>query len=122
MLTNTKMPPKDKNKKTQNNFKQDFIREFERSLLLDDGVKKYWIQNADQLPEPLLQNLYQVVKAKNDKVDEYIRAALADDPDHKILQELKTTVSKIKKETRELEEKSQAVNPEELLEEQIKNI
>jgi undecaprenyl pyrophosphate synthase len=116
------MPPKDKNKKTQNNFKQDFIREFERSLLLDDGVKKYWIQNADQLPEPLLQNLYQVVKAKNDKVDEYIRAALADDPDHKILQELKTTVSKIKKETRELEEKSQAVNPEELLEEQIKNI
>lgn len=110
-----------KNKKNRNKFKENFIFELQRSHLLDDGVRDYWIYNTDQLPEPLLKNLYQVVKSKNDKVEQCIRVALDNDPDHQFLKELKEKVKEIKKGSLALEE-AQTSDAEGLLEEQLKDM
>lgn len=116
MTDQTKQPA------SKTNSKKQFNQELQKSLLLDDTVKQYWLANADNLPEELLQNLYGVVKTKNDKIDEYIRVALANDPDHQILNELRTTIAKIKKDALGLEEKSQSIDPEAELEAQLKNL
>ena len=121
MATKTK-PQKKKTITRPISFKQKFIAELQKSLLLDEEIKQFWINKADSLPKELLHNLIGVVKSKNDKIDEYIRAALANDPDHEILNELKSTIGKVKKEALGLEEKSQEINPEKQMEEQLKNL
>lgn len=96
-----------------------FLAEVQKSLLLEDEDKKYWLENAQNLLPEVLESVYNVVKNKNDLMDSYINAALADDPDHEILRELKLKIKTIESGSQKIAEEEQQLNAEEMLVEEI---
>ncbi len=99
-----------------------FKEEIKKSLLMADEDKPYWLSQADSLSQGVLAQIYALVKQKNDLVQQYIRTALANDPDHAYLTELKNTIKNIKASSLHLEEKAEDPDAEALLEQKLANL
>ena len=103
-------------------FKNKFSAEVQRSLLLSDEDKQYWLGNIDKFPQTLLEYFFKIIAEKNQIVDRCINRALQDDPG--IVPELKEKVRKMKKDILALEETDES-KPEDLeksLEEQLSSL
>lgn len=79
------------------------------------------MDNSDDMPTTQLEAVLAAVMSKNEKVDGYLSAALANDPDQMYLSELKNKLQKIKKEAFRIEEESQKGNLEEELTNKLDN-
>lgn len=99
---------------------QDFIREVERSFLLEEDEKKYWIAQAEKMNPVLLRLVHEKVRSKNELVDKYILAAVKDNP--ALLEELKQSINKIKKDALMIEEKASTLNADDFLKQQLENV
>lgn len=96
--------------------------EVTKCLLLSDEDKQYWLENVEKLPMALVGAVLKVVKEKNDLVEQYIRIALENDPNHIHLTELKTRIKQLKQTSLAIEEKAQTPNAEEELEQRLANL
>jgi hypothetical protein len=101
---------------------QELCTAIDECILLSDEDKQFWIKHASVLPNTVLDEVIKRVSAKNNAVKEYLGAALEDDPDHKYLSELKEKIRKIKEKAYSIEEGSEKGNPEETMEQQLKNL
>lgn len=95
------------------------VEEIKKSLLLDDADKQYWLENGKNLPDVIIEGVYNAVKAKNDLMQIYIKTALKNDPDQNYLKQLKTKIKEIKSETLKLSEKEQTADADEILAAQL---
>ena len=108
---------------SQREKKEQLLRdEMERCILLPPDEKKFWIENAAILPNAMLDEVFRIVQEKNETVDRYIEAALAEDKDRKYLSELKAKIKKMKTEAFAMEEKSEEESVEEILEQQLEDL
>jgi len=94
---------------------QDLRDEAAKCLILSDDDKKFWIDHAASLPPRLLEEVTENIRRKNKIIDSYISTALADDPDHKYLSELKEKIIRIKKTVFNLDESVSKENADDLL-------
>lgn len=101
---------------------QKLKTEIEKSILLDETEKQYWLDILDKLPDVILEGMYKTIKAKNDLMQTYISTALKNDPDHEYLNQLKTKIKKIKNTALQISEKEQSVDAESLLVEKLANL
>ncbi len=97
-----------------------FKNQVQKSLLLTDEDKQYWLQNADKLPGEVVEQVYGIIKTDEELVQSYIQTAMRDDP--KLLTELKTKINKIKKGMMATAEQEQQPKAEEELEEKLKQV
>lgn len=81
--------------------------EIEHSILLEPADRQFWLENLPSLPLPILQNVLDSLKSKNQQVDTYINLALAQDQNQEHLKSLKAEVKKIKQNTFKIEEKAE---------------
>ena len=105
-------------KKTER-IKKEFKSEVEKCLLLDEADKKYWLENAENISPDVLESVYNVVKNKNDLMSKYISTALANDPNHEILAELKQKIKSIRSGSLKLAEKEEQPDAEKMLAEKL---
>lgn len=93
-----------------------------RCILIAEEDKKFWIDHAASLPNALLDTVIGIVKQRNKQIDEYLEAALADDPDHKYLSELKEKIKQIKEKAFAMEEGGEKESAEEILKKQLEDL
>lgn len=103
-------------------LKKQLLKEIERSILIEDEDKKYWLEQVETLPIDSIERLLGYIKPKNDKVDEYIDTALAQDKNQEHLKQLKRDVAQIKKTYFKAEEGGQKQQEEEKGEELLKQL
>ena len=106
----------------QKTLLEKFTVEVNRCLIITPEDKAYWLGAAGGLSAEVLESVFNLVKGKNDQIDGYIKTALDNDPEHKYLNELKTQIKDLKKNTMNVEEKAVQPDAEEDLESQLKNI
>lgn len=94
---------------------QNFQVEVGKSLIMTDDDKSYWLKAAEGLNPEILESVYNMVKDRNEMISGYIRVALQHDPDQQYLNELKTKIKELKKNTLQIEEKSTQPNAEDEL-------
>lgn len=93
-----------------------------RCILLPEEDKKFWIDHAASLPNALLDTVIKILEQMNKQVDEYLEAALADDPNHKFLSELKEKIKRIKEKAFSMEEGEEKEDAEDILKKQLENL
>jgi len=96
--------------------------EIGKSLLLGKNDKKFWLENADTLPDVTLENVIKIIKVKNAQVEAYLKTAIAKDKDHKYLIELKSKIKHIKQKALSIEEEIGKNMEEEKLKKELKDI
>jgi hypothetical protein len=97
-----------------------FLEEVKRCLLLDDSEKDYWIKKIDDIPTEFLKSIYKTIQVKNRLMDKYVLTAVKNDP--ALLQELKNSINKIKKNAIAMEEKMSSPDADEDLMTKLKEI
>jgi hypothetical protein len=103
--------------------KEQKLREaVKRSILLSPEDKKFWIDHAAMLPNPVLDDVYKLIQSKNEVVDNYLMAALEKDKEHKYLLELKQKIQNIKQKAFEMEEEATHENAEDILKKELDNL
>ncbi len=80
-------------------------KELEESLIIEDSERQFWLQNLLVLPEQTLKDLLQILKPKNEAINEMIETALSQDQNQEHLKALRQDISKIKAEAFKIEEK-----------------
>ncbi|MCC7197144.1 hypothetical protein IT413_03020 [Candidatus Peregrinibacteria bacterium] len=83
-------------------FLQDFSKQIENTLLLEEVDKNYWRENMKNLPESLLRYFSSALAEKDKLVDSYLEKALTINPEAANL--LKDKVTKMRKDILSLEE------------------
>lgn len=102
-------------------FLTRFKTEVQRSLLLEEADKVYWLENAEKLPVSLVEAFFDLIKAKNELIDVYIQKAIEEKPE--LVAEFKNKITKLKKDLLKLEEKeSSNQSAEAILEQELKNL
>lgn len=96
--------------------------ELEKSFIIDQEDKDFWLSNLDQLPAPTIQNLLDKITPKNALVDSYIDTALAQDQNQEHLKSLKADLNRIKQHAFQLEEGSQSGEKQAQEEELLKKL
>lgn len=103
-------------------LKEQLRKEIEKSILIEDKEKTFWLEQIDVLPIESIERLLGYIKPKNDQVDEYIDTALAQDKNQEHLKQLKQDVAKIKKTYFKSAEGGQQKQEEEKGEELLKQL
>ncbi len=103
-------------------FLAQFKSEVQKSLLLEEADKQYWLENAEKLPVSLIKAFFEELKKKNNVMNSYIQAAVDADPS--LISELKNQLRSIQSHILKLKEKSESSGEkiEETLESQLKQI
>ncbi len=96
--------------------------ELKKCLLLSDEDKKFWLENAEKLPQIVVEGVLKVVKEKNDLMETYLHLALEKDADHTHLAELKEKIKKLKQGAMAIEEKTENPNADALLQQKLANL
>lgn len=96
--------------------------ELEKSFIIEQQDKDFWLANLDQLPVTTIQNLLDKITPKNALVDNYIDTALAQDQDQEHVKALKTELNRIKQHAFQLEEGSQSGEKQAQEEELLKKL
>ena len=103
--------------------KEKLLKEaINRSILVDDEEKVFWLENVSTLPDPILDNVLKAFSSNNEITDEYINTAIKDNPDKDYFAEIKNKVMQIKKAAIEMDEEESKAKLDEDLEKQIKNL
>lgn len=92
-----------------------FIVELDRSLVIDDKTREYWIKNYKTLPVSAVDFFYQELLAANKHVDTMVAVGIDADPS--LAEQVVQKGKNVKKKTLQFQEKesSQEENPEEFL-------
>ena len=104
----------------ERSLKKRFLVEVKRCLLLEDSEKDYWIKKIDDIPAEFLKSIYKTILEKNRLMDKYVLTAVKNDPS--LLQELKNSINKIKKNAIAMEEKMSSPDADEDLITKLKEI
>ncbi len=96
--------------------------ELEKSFIIDQADKDFWLSNLDQLPLPTIQNLLDKIAPKNALVDNYIDTALSQDQNQEHVKALKADLNRIKQHAFQLEEGSQSGEKQAQEEELLKKL
>ena len=91
-------------------------------VLLSSEDKRFWEENASNLPDQVLLNVINAVKKKNEMVDQYLEAALEKDSEHMYLKNLKAMIQKIQEEAFQMEEAGEKETLEETLKKQLEDL
>ena len=117
--SSTSISPKRQTLSSLDPLRQKLQQELERSLLLEEEDRAYWLENLAALPIQVVENLLKTLTPKNQLVNTYINAALAQDKDQEHLKELKAKVKRIIQQAYQVEEtadtKSEQKNEADLL-------
>lgn len=97
-----------------------FKQEISRSHVLEESDKTFWLQNAESLPEEVLDQVFGIVKVNNELVETYVVTAMKDDPS--LVTELRNNIRKIKKNMLTAAEKEQQPEAEKELEKGLANL
>jgi len=92
------------------------IKEVEKSLVIKENDREFWIENAQQMPIQLLDKFYKYISKQNRKIKEYLKEAFTKNPE--LTEEINKKIKKIKTVVLELKEKEE----QSLLETQIDKI
>jgi hypothetical protein len=102
-------------------LKMQLKNELERSILVDQEDRDFWLAQLPTLNLVTVQHLLDTLTPSNAIVDSYVDTALAQDENQEHLIALKAKFANIKKEALRIEEKSQnkgeSAEEEKLLEE-----
>ncbi len=103
---------------------QKLKKELLRCLLLNDDDKNYWLENADTLPQMVIEGVYKTLKEKNDLMETYMNVALQNDPDHKHVLELEEKIKNMRRNVLKKDESAVTKNEdaEALLAEKLANL
>jgi len=94
--------------------------EIQRSLLLKEEDKKFWLKQGDSLPPEVIRQVYDIIRPGNARMRRYILAAIKNDPS--LLTMLKEKINQIKKNALKAAEKEQQPDAEETLERELRGI
>jgi hypothetical protein len=103
-------------------LRQKLKEELEKSLLLEKEDRHYWLENLPNLPLPIVENLLKSLVPKNDQVNNYINAALAQDQNQEHLKALKLKTKQIIQGAFKLEEKSESGTEQQSSEELLQKL
>lgn len=87
-------------------LKMQLKSELEKSMLIDEPDRDFWLDSLPNLPIVTVQNLLEALRPKNQLVTEYINAALGQDENQEHLTALKNKIKSIKQNAFKVEEKS----------------
>lgn len=104
-----------KKTKTKRITRKAVVDEINKSILLKDEEKEFWLSKINSLPTAVLKGVYEAVKGKNELMGEYLNAAFESDPDQNYVKQLKQKIKKIKNDTLKIEEDKQSQDAEQLL-------
>jgi len=105
---------------TDKKFLKAFLARVEKTLLLDEADKKYWLENSANLPDTMVKYFSAILDEKDKVVDAYLEKALTDNP--ALVETMKSKVQKLRKDILALEE-NEADNKgslEEMMNEELK--
>lgn len=103
-------------------LRQQLQDELQKTLLLEDEDRAYWLENLTSLPQPIIENLLTSLLPKNQLVDSYIQIALSQDKNQEHLKALKSQVRQIKQQAYNIEEKSQTPTQQKSEEDLLKQL
>lgn len=96
-----------------------FKVEIDRSFLLSEEDKDYWLKQAPNLPVEILGKVFKAVKTKNAVMEKYIKVAMISDPS--LVEQLRNTIKKVKRNTLKAAEKEEQ-NPEDVLNKKLSDL
>ncbi len=104
----------------KNELYENLLTELDRSLVVDDKTRSYWLKNYKTLPKTAVELFYEQLKMTDTRVNVYIAAAIDADPSlsEEITQKGREARKKLLKflET----QSNQEENPEEFLKTHLK--
>lgn len=110
-------------KKKKNLSLQDiFMKEISRCFLLPKNEREYWLQEADKLPEIVIDDLLKKVRDTNKQTDKYIKIALKADKKEQFGAELTQVYEKTKREMVADKESVESEKAEKSLQNELDNI
>ncbi len=65
---------------TKEELYQQFLSELDRSLIVDDKTREYWLQNYKTLPPPVVEYFLHELKTEDAKMDKLVAAGIDADP------------------------------------------
>lgn len=101
---------------------QKFKKEISRCFLLPKNEREYWLKEADELPEIVIDDLLKKVRATNKQTDTYIKVALKSDKKEKFGGELTQIYEKTKRNIVADHESVESETAEESLQNQLDKI
>lgn len=104
------------------NSRKELEVQITKCLLISEDEKQNWLSKIDQLPITTIQNLLQIFQNKNSQMEDYVKTALINDPDQKILQSFKKEILTIKNTAFELEHSGESKKADVSLEKSLKQI
>jgi len=93
-------------------LRQKLQEELQRSILLEDAEKAYWLSQLPELPRLSIENLLKTLIPKNQVADMYIQTALSQDKQQEHLKSLQPKVKKIIQQAYQVEEKTEVKTAE----------
>lgn len=116
------LKPKNLDRGDQQNLVNSFKQEISKCVLLEDADKMFWLEKAETLPSNLLETMVAFFKEKNDLFNSYLNRAIEADPH--VVDEMKNKVLTMKKHLFKFKEEKvqKEEQPEENLEEALKQI
>jgi hypothetical protein len=94
--------------------------ELEKSILLDEADREYWLNAIRKLPEESVPAVLKDILESNNMVEKYLLAALEADP--KIIDKLKSKTRQIQNKAFEIDQTAESQNAENDLDDQLKQI
>ena len=95
---------------TGNQLREKLRAELEKSILLDESDRDYWLKALPDLPEESVRAVLKDISGADKQVDKYLMAALEADP--KIISKLKSKTNIIKKTAFEIDRKAESQSAE----------
>jgi len=108
--------------KTKKITPKQLITEIEKCLLLSDEDKQFWLENSENLPRTVVDSLYKNIHDKNLMMAKYLAAAIDNDPEQKLIGELKQKIKKLKATALQIEEKEQQSDVDAVLNDDLSNL
>lgn len=94
---------------------RELLNELDRSLVVDDKTRGYWLKNYQTLPEAVVKFFYDELKKTNRHIDEMIAAGIDGNPEMNAQIRQKMKEAKKKLNTFREQESQSEENPEEFL-------
>ena len=115
--SNPKNTPDMQKKSNKSKLSGKLSKEIQRSILLSDKEKKYWLGLVPTMPNVMANIVFKIIRKKNALTDRYIETAMAGEPKINHLIELKAKIEKIKKRAFKMDEQAGQGKAEDILKE-----
>jgi|GEM_PF-2276294 len=101
-------------------FRKKLLIELNRSLIVDEKTREYWMKNYQTLPITAVTFFYEYLLKANQQIDKYIAAGLESSPELVEQITLKSKAAKKKLLKFQEHDSQDEENPEEFLKENLK--